>query len=522
MKRLLGVFCTTVFLLNGLTKVIAEPTLKLHFAGIETLTKREDAKTLRAIWNQKQTREFRTEVLGKLAKHLASLSGTNSSQFKYILTDLGLGETVLKVEPGNKGPNISLMASMSNARGKEWIKQLKQVANRAGATLQEQQQGGATGWRADFEKGRSLGFGYVNGWMLVGIGQATFNPLKQAARKINEEGRAIPTDTENDLTIEVQASALPTIIKNQIPESANSIRLTSHLKKDNFFTKAVITFNKEFPNKIDNWEIPTRTITEPLVSFTAARGIGLSTAQEVLNPLQLKPTNNQFFAWSQGRTKFQSFFSVKVDDPKTEISNLAKRIGDFKKPGNDGEKYIGNVIHDPKKPSVTWGNVPLFAPYLTGANSDDKGYVVGGVFPPDPIKNPIPQQLLGEFINKKNLVYYNWEITGQRLEKWNLLIQFAAILSDRRGQLVNKTKGIAFITSLYPKLGNTITDAIFNSNTLTITRKSHLGLSALEIALATRWLDNPRFPELTLEWPKTTEVPKANSQRIKKNPSVNK
>ena len=147
---------------------------------------------------------------------------------------------------------------------------------------------------------------------------------RAAARKINEEGRAIPTDTENDLTIEVQASALPTIIKNQIPESANSIRLTSHLKKDNFFTKAVITFNKEFPNKIDNWEIPTRTITEPQVSFTAARGIGLSTAQEVLNPLQLKPTNNQFFAWSQGRTKFQSFFSVKVDDPKSEISNLSK------------------------------------------------------------------------------------------------------------------------------------------------------------------------------------------------------
>ena len=72
----------------------------------------------------------------------------------------------------------------------------------------------------------------------------------------------------------------------------------------------------------------------------------------------------------------------------------------------------------------------LFAPYLTKANSADKGYVVGGVFPPDPIKKPIPQELLNEFINKKNLVYYNWEITGQRLEKWNLLIQFAILSTD--------------------------------------------------------------------------------------------
>jgi hypothetical protein len=522
MKRVIRVFCTVAFLSAGLAEITAEPTLKLHFAGIETLTKREDAKTLKAIWSQKETRELRTEVLGKLANHLGKISGGNSSQFKYILSDLGLGETILKVTTGDNGQNISLMATMSNTRGKEWIKQLKQLAKSTGATLQEQQQAGTTGWRVDFKEGRSLGFGYVNGWMLVGIGQSTFKPLKQAARKIYKEGRAIPADTENDLTIEVQASALPAAIKNQLPSSANSIRITSKLKKDNFFTKAVVEFNKELPNKIENWEIPTRTITEPLVSFTAARGIGLSTAQEVLKPLQLKPTNNQFFAWSQGRTKFQSFFAVKVDDPKTEIASLAKRISDFKKTGNDGESYIGNVVHDPKKPSVTWGNVPLFAPYLTKGNSDDKGYVVGGVFPPDPIKKPIPKELLSEFINKENLIYYNWEITGQRLAKWNLLIQFAAILSDEREQLVNKTKGISFITSLYSKLGNTITDATLSSNKLTITRKSHLGLSALEIALATRWLDNPQFPKLTLEWPNPTETSKGKSKRTKKKPAAKK
>ena len=139
-----------------------------------------------------------------------------------------------------------------------------------GATIQEEQQAGATGWRVDFEEGRSLGFGFVDGWMLVGIGQETFQSLKQAARKISKEGRAIQTDTENDITIEVKASVLPSSIRNQLPANAESIRLTSQLKKDNFFTKAVVTFNKEFKDKIENWEIPTRTITEPLVSFTAA------------------------------------------------------------------------------------------------------------------------------------------------------------------------------------------------------------------------------------------------------------
>ena len=517
MKRAIRVFCTVVFLLIGLAKITAEPTLKLHFAGIDNLVKRKDAKTLKGIWNQKETRELRKEVLEKLANHLASLSGANSSYFKYILPDVGLGETILEVATSDNGPNISLIASMSSTRGQEWIKQLKKVAQMAGATIQEEQQAGATGWRVDFKEGRSLGFGFVDGWMLVGIGQETFQSLKQAARKISKEGRAIQTDTENDITIEVKASVLPSSIRNQLPANAESIRLTSQLKKDNFFTKAVVTFNKELKDKIENWEIPTRTITEPLVSFTAARGVGLSTAQEVLNTLQLNPTNNQFFAWSQGRTKFQSFFALKVKDPNNEIVKLSKKIRDFKKSGNEGEKYIGNVVYDSKKPSVTWGNVPLFAPYLTKGNSDDKGYLVGGVFPPDPIKKPIPKELLDEFINKKDLIYYNWEITGQRLAKWNLLIQFAAILSDQREQLVNNTKGISFITSLYPKLGNTITDATLSSNKLTITRKSHLGLSALEIALATRWLDNPQFPKLTLEWPKPAETTQKKAAQKEKN-----
>ena len=114
------------------------------------------------------------------------------------------------------------------------------------------------------------------------------------------------------------------------------------------------------------------------------------------------------------------------------------------------------------------------------------------------------------------MVYYNWEITGQRLEKWSLLIQFAAILSDRREQLVNDTPGIAFLTALGPKLGNTITDAAIDGNRLTITRKSHLGLSALEIALLTRWIDNPRFPTPTLEWPPAPEIKRTAKPKLPK------
>ena len=72
-----------------------------------------------------------------------------------------------------------------------------------------------------------------------------------------------------------------------------------------------------------------------------------------------------------------------------------------------------------------------------------------------------------------------------------------------------------------PKLGNTITDATIDGNRLTITRKSQLGLTAFELSLLTRWLDNPRFPSTTLEWPpappkQRTAKPKQPKKAAKK------
>ena len=120
MKRTLTVCFATVLLTTGLAKATAEPALKLHFAGIENLIQREDAKTLKAVWTQKETRTLRTEALGKLARHLAAQSGKGVSIFNSILPDIGLGETYLTIAPGERNPDVTFMAAMSKTRGGEW------------------------------------------------------------------------------------------------------------------------------------------------------------------------------------------------------------------------------------------------------------------------------------------------------------------------------------------------------------------------------------------------------------------
>ena len=152
MKCTLTVCFATALLTTGLTKATAEPALKLHFAGIENLIQREDAKTFKAVWTQKETRTLRTEALGKLAKHLAAQSGKGVSIFNSILPDIGLGETYLTIAPGERNPDVTFMAAMSKTRGGEWVKRLKQLSARDGIEPEEKTQAGYTGWRVGLQK----------------------------------------------------------------------------------------------------------------------------------------------------------------------------------------------------------------------------------------------------------------------------------------------------------------------------------------------------------------------------------
>ena len=195
MKCTLTVCFATALLTTGLAKATAEPALKLHFVGIENLIQREDAKTLTAVWAQKETRTLRTEALGKLAKHLAAQSGKGVSIFNSILPDIGLGETYLTIAPGDRNPDVTFMAAMSKTRGGEWVKRLKQISAHDGIEPEEKIQAGYTGWRVDYKNGRSVGFGYANGWLLLGIGKSTFVALKQASQQIAETGRPYPANT---------------------------------------------------------------------------------------------------------------------------------------------------------------------------------------------------------------------------------------------------------------------------------------------------------------------------------------
>src|SRR5712672_380435 len=93
-----------------------------------------------------------------------------------------------------------------------------------------------------------------------------------------------------------------------------------------------------------------------------------------------------------------------------------------------------------------------------------------------------------------NLVAYDWELTGPRLDDLLYITQLirAAV---HMPQLPTTSYFIPWFEAIALKLGNSgMTVTITASNQLSFVRTSTLGFSALELHFLADWLESPQFP----------------------------
>lgn len=101
---------------------------------------------------------------------------------------------------------------------------------------------------------------------------------------------------------------------------------------------------------------------------------------------------------------------------------------------------------------------------------------------------PAPAELFSA-LNLKNLIYYDWEITGERLEQWYSLWQLFYLLQNELGP-DNNAPSAKLLKELRSKIGNTITTGTLeNPRRLKFVRQSHLGPTALELVLLAHLVD---------------------------------
>ena len=176
------------------------------------------------------------------------------------------------------------------------------------------------------------------------------------------------------------------------------------------------------------------------------------------------------------------------------------------------ERHLGHVDYT-NQSQVLWTGLPLLAPYLKLYAEPAGEFVKMGLFPSPMRKVPPPIELLNELTTRTNLVYYDWEITQDRLPQVRSLSEFAFVISGSvpAGSEAPTQK---WLDAVAPKLGNCGTAVTMTSpKELTIVRNSPIGFTAFELILIKRWIDSTEFP-LSIKFERIALRRKTNAEPV--------
>jgi hypothetical protein len=279
-----------------------------------------------------------------------------------------------------------------------------------------------------------------------------------------------------------------------LPANSPKVSLTMLGKGDHVRTTGRLNFREPLNLDIEAWNIPTNLIHNPLESFTAIRGIRpLLAASKIPAFLRMDTAPNQFFLWSQTGLPFQTYAGA----PLSNASNYVWRLEDSSLDACNqwlATNGLGEIRRTTNGNKVKWTKVPYLEPFLQSQALSEGEFVFGGFGPTANTNHRMPVELLQQVLGPTNLVAYDWELSGPRID--NLLyvtqIMRAAV---HRAQLPTKGNFIPWFEAIALKLGNSgMTVTMTGPKELSFVRTSTLGFSALELHFLADWLESPHFP----------------------------
>jgi hypothetical protein len=457
----------------------------LHWLGRERLAADTNATAVMTLWNLPESAALGAQTLDQLAlapwRLLQNDTATNGAPvalLRPLLADLVTAESHWEFHHPPAGPaSWALAIKLPPARAALWQTNLAAVlasltgvapvSSPAGFVLNTSPAG--------------CELLATNGWTLLRFGPRppTFDLTAPAT---------------NWLTLSLDLAALNRAFGFGWTLPANCPRVDLDFSGDgqSVSTRGLLTFATPPAVTLPPWNIPTNLIHDPLTSFTACRaGAPLLGSLPVWKALELGAPPEQFYTWSQMGMPFQTYFAASVAD----VSNRLAQLGARMVAGNPWLRTngLGQFTNAPEG-RVLWDELMIMEPWLAPRSLPGGDWLAGGFFPLNRTNRPAPAELLAQFSASPTIVYYDWEITEQRVQDWLYIGQLLR-LALHQSQVPPPSVGIKWLTTLGLQLGNCGTVIQRTAPTqFTLSRRSSLGLSAAELHLLTDWLESPRFP----------------------------
>ncbi len=444
-----------------------------HFLGTARLAQDTNAVRLRAVLAQSTTRVVLEHATSRLAAAATTDAAAATTLTCPLLADLLAAESFGEVRGGTGVPTQWLLALRLPAeRGQHW----------------------ATNWPALV---RALGMAkgqasYAGGWLVGGVGANAAAPDLQPLRaRVAQAGRAEAwLEGEANLPRLARTFGWPTNVTWPQAHFAVTGRGL------NVRTTARLAFDHTLDLPLEAWRIPTNTVREPLLSFTAIQGLRpWLTGQSVLAELGL-PAPNQVFVWAQSQVPYQTQLAWAMPNAVERIAALRTRLLPVAR-AHVPWLNLGRVEYDTNSHRVSWLGFPVIVPFLNPA--PDAGFVEAGIFPVVNPKATVPPELYAQILGRKELAYYDWELTQPRLADWLVLQTLQGMVAGYAPPLTNRVI-LSWLqdTNVTGNLGNSVTEVTRTSpRELDAVRTSAVGLTAFEILQFARWVGGERFPHWT-------------------------
>jgi hypothetical protein len=489
---------------------------RVHFVGMTQLTGNTNATKLREIAALPATATLVDRTLRVYAQSLGQLAvpaaknnpGEIGALLQPLWPDFWRSESVFQLFGAPKQIHEWMLAlRLDNGRSALWSTNLWTLWMKyGGAKPIASGRAGYAVWEVANADGGSFRFTAAGPWTVVSWGKAGSVRSDRLLQQLKAQAQP-PVSSTNWFEVEWDLAKLPPpwqpawldYCAPQVPPRAylsvfgSGGYLRSHCS---------LKYPQDFNRPMQNWLVPTNIITDPVISFTVAQAFNPWLAQnDKVRMLGLQQLPNQMFMWSLSQTPFQSYVAFPLANGSNVVRQLHDKLPGFLKtlfPPNG----VGAIQWQTNQATLMWNGLPFVVPYLYADRGLGGDYVVGGVFPTVATNlSPLPRELVGQVQGRTNLLYYDWEITSERLSQLQMLIPLLRLIDPQEEERLKqmpsdpqKRLGTAWIKVVQPLLGNTVTEAMLKSpREMWIQRKSLLGLNSSELYVLGNWLDSSGF-----------------------------
>lgn len=496
---------------------------RIHFVGAQKISADTNSVAFTNFFCSAEAQALKAQTLEKLShapytwlrEKIVVGAGDGAPQLRPLLDDLFNAEWFLDARTAPDGsPEFALAIRLDNARASLWQNNLAAVLE-SWTKISPQKITG--GWQlTKHHPPASLRLVRSGDWTVFSAERADFALGNGVVTKISA------TAAKNywlslDADWPQLSKIFPALKQVDLPE----VKLQVIGREGNLRLDGKISSLQPFAFTLDKWRLPTNTIHQPFISFTAVRGIApwlqkQSWAQSFL----ISPVPNQVFFWAMQGIPFQTYAAVAVPDANAALDQLHDKLA--APPATELQsQFFMPLTMVMTNHEITWSGMPFAAPSVRSVREKSGDFLFGGLFPNTARATALPPELFTR-LAPANLVYYHWEITDPRLQ---MLLQPAqlTLMMTRHQQLGAESVATKWLNYVGPTLGNTITEITQTApNELTLTRSAPGGLTAIELFALASWLEAPNFPgcDLSLPPPRRKRTPQPPPMKLLSMPTA--